>query len=381
MKIYKALICLFLALIIPFLLLAGCSTKKDASPQPEETTESPTSSKPYEPTGDLDPSYRDIFNENGLFKDIKALDYVDMFNYRAIEVPNERHLVSDEVLQSDIDSIMNGLSADNKIMNRAVVDHDRVNIDFVGSVNGIKFEGGSTGGAGTFATIGVDAYIEGFLEQLIGHMPGDSFEIKATFPDDYVEESLKGKEAVFDTTLNYIVDMRLTDHYVMANLSETYGWTNVDEMKDALSNDIKEYNIQQFVKEYFTTKVDIKSVPDEIVKYQENAMLDFYRGYAEYNGVDINTLISYEGFSNTDEFIDAYYETNYSNAASLLVVMAIAEDSGISVNEEDVAGYFAKYESSADYSSYAEQYGWPYLRHNVLCQKVMDYVVENAVLL
>ena len=67
----------------------------------------------------------------------------------------------------------------------------------------MEFEGGSTNGAGTEVTIGVTSYIDNFLEQLIGHKPGETFDIKVTFPDPYERNSeLSGKDAVFTVTIN-----------------------------------------------------------------------------------------------------------------------------------------------------------------------------------
>ena len=68
-------------------------------------------------------------------------------------------------------------------------------IDYVGSIDGVEFEGGSTNGAGTDLTIGSGLYIDDFEEQLIGAHPGDSVEVNVTFPDDYQQEDLQGKES------------------------------------------------------------------------------------------------------------------------------------------------------------------------------------------
>ena len=379
---FKALIYLMLVPAMLLIMLAGCSANTKT---PEDTPETVAPDTPIEPTTDIAPSYRDVFDENGYFKGIKALEFVEMFNYKAIKIPKEKHTVTEEEIQAEVDYMMAELSENNKIFDRPVADGDRVNMDFSGTVDGIKFDGGSTNGAGTDATIGVDAYIEGFLEQLIGHMPGDSFDIKVKFPADYVEESLKGKDAVFATTINYIVDMRLNDHYVMANLSETYGWTTADELLASLRSDMEQYKIKEYVNEYLSTQVTVKSVPDEIVEYQKNAMINFYQEYADYNGVKLDDVISYEGYSNIDELVESYQEVNYENALNLLVILAIAEDEDFLVSEEDVADYFLTYNNSTntsmDYSSYAQQYGWPYLRHNAMCKKVVDYLIDNAVLL
>ena len=85
-----------------------------------------------------------------------------------------------------------------------VEDGDTVNIDYVGSIDGVEFDGGNTQGNGTDLTIGSGRYIDDFEEQLIGAHPGDEVEVTVTFPDDYGNEELNGKEAVFDVTVNGI---------------------------------------------------------------------------------------------------------------------------------------------------------------------------------
>lgn len=85
-----------------------------------------------------------------------------------------------------------------------VEDGDTVNIDYVGSVDGTEFDGGSTDGLGTDLTIGSGSYIDDFEDQLIGSHPGDNVEVTVTFPEDYGISDLNGKEAVFDVTVNGI---------------------------------------------------------------------------------------------------------------------------------------------------------------------------------
>ena len=87
-----------------------------------------------------------------------------------------------------------------------IEDGDTVNIDYVGSIDGVEFEGGSTNGAGTDLTIGSGLYIDDFEEQLIGAHPGDSVEVNVTFPDDYQQEDLQGKDALFQVTINGIYE-------------------------------------------------------------------------------------------------------------------------------------------------------------------------------
>lgn len=85
-----------------------------------------------------------------------------------------------------------------------VADGDTVNIDYVGTVDGVEFDGGSTNGTGTDLVIGSGSYIDDFEDQLIGAHPGDEVQVEVTFPDDYGSQDLAGKDAVFAVTINGI---------------------------------------------------------------------------------------------------------------------------------------------------------------------------------
>ena len=105
---------------------------------------------------------------------------------------------------SDTDSDSAGYSTDASL---TVEDGDTVNIDYVGSVDGVEFEGGSTQGQGTDLVIGSGSYIDDFEEQLIGAHPGDEVNVYATFPDPYNNNpDLSGKEALFEVTINGIYE-------------------------------------------------------------------------------------------------------------------------------------------------------------------------------
>lgn len=81
---------------------------------------------------------------------------------------------------------------------------DTVNIDYTGSIDGTEFDGGSTNGTGTELVIGSGSYIDDFEEQLIGHHPGETVDVTVTFPQDYGQETLNGKDALFQVTINGI---------------------------------------------------------------------------------------------------------------------------------------------------------------------------------
>lgn len=81
---------------------------------------------------------------------------------------------------------------------------DKVNVDYVGSIDGVEFAGGNTRGMGTDLVIGSHTYIDDFEEQLIGHSVGESVDVVVTFPENYGAADLAGKEALFVTKINGI---------------------------------------------------------------------------------------------------------------------------------------------------------------------------------
>ena len=112
---------------------------------------------------------------------------------------------ADSASETDTDTdTAAGYSTDASLI---VEDGDTVNIDYVGSVDGVEFEGGSTQGQGTDLVIGSGSYIDDFEEQLIGAHPGDEVDVYATFPDPYNNNpDLSGKEALFEVTINGIYE-------------------------------------------------------------------------------------------------------------------------------------------------------------------------------
>ena len=111
---------------------------------------------------------------------------------------------TDTTADNSTDTNSAGYSTDTSL---TVEDGDTVNIDYVGSVDGIEFEGGSTQGQGTDLVIGSGSYIDDFEEQLIGAHPGDEVDVYATFPDPYNNNpDLSGKEALFEVTINGIYE-------------------------------------------------------------------------------------------------------------------------------------------------------------------------------
>ena len=329
-------------------------------------------------------SYSAGIDENGFWEGIRALDHVEIFDYHAMEFPPDSYQISDDEMQSEIDAMLASFASGEQVTDRPVANGDTVNIDYVGSIGGVPFDNGSTEEMGTDVTIGVTEYIDDFLEQLIGHMPGETVNVNVTFPANYHAEDLQGKDALFVTVINYIVvtvTPEISDAFVEENLFPYYGWSTVSDVEEGIRSEFKTMGMQQYIQYYFIEEVTVHSVPEQIIEYQEKYMLNYYLRYASYSGMGLDDyLLYYEGISSVEELIEVTRDINTTSAVFYLVIQAIAEDAGFSVTEADLADYFLSNAGTSDYSMEEEEYGLPFLKQNLLCNMVLDYILDNAVL-
>ena len=370
MEYKKRYIPFFIVIAITLALLPGCGSAGE--PKPDDTAI---------PDGF---AYSDGLDENGFWEGVRALDYVELFDYHAIEIPNDIHQISDDVIQTEIDYIIETSPFYKLVKDRGADYGDAVNVDFEGTIDGVPFDSGSTRGLGTDIVIGGPSNIPDFPERLIGHKAGETFDITVTLPDDYLEEDLRGKKALFVTTINHITETvkELTDEYASEILYVTYGWRTAEAALEGIRAEIQRNHVQMYIREYFVTKVDKNRIPAQMVEYQEQAMLEAYRMYAYNYGVELDSYIKdFLGYPDAGALLRGNTDKNVENAAFCLVCQAIAEDAGMSVSEEDLQEFSIGYLGTSDYSFFEEEYGLPYLKQGILCQKVFEYVSRNAVLL
>ena len=323
-------------------------------------------------------------NENGYYADVRALDFVTLpEGYSAMSVPAGFGKAEEADIDAQVEELMAYFPENVKVTDRAVVDGDTVNIDYVGSVDGVEFAGGNTNGMGTDVVAGSTAYIDDFLTQIIGVMPGETINVEVTFPDVYKNNpDLAGKDAVFVTTINYIVEgsivSELTDAFVEKNLSSYFGCTTVEELRTMLGETIVQQQVTNYVLGNLFENAVCKEVPKKITDTQKSLLEKEAESAAELEGIELSEWLAGQGYDSMEAYIAESEELLISTAKQYLIIQAAAEDLYVTVADEDIAAYFSEFMGVEDYTEYVEHYGRGFVAQAVLAEKTCDLLVARA---
>ncbi len=370
----KKIISILLLVVMLCTLFVSCG-KKDLK-DPDDTA-----AENKEETVEFDYSkydYSEGLGEYGWFEGVTALDYVTLPELPVV-VPTTVSTVTDEEIKDEIDAILESYTTSEQLTDRAVADGDTLNMDYVGKIDGVEFGDGSANGA--TVTIGVTQYIDDFLEQLIGHMPGETFDIEVTFPASYpANPDLQNKDAVFTVTINYIegeeIVPELTDAFVAENFSESSGWKTVADLEKYIRETILNQNVTTYVQNYIVDSSNFSEIPDVVYDYQANSMLASYAEYADYYSISIEDMTGGLSIADLLEQNKAGIE---AQAKFSLAVQAISEsDNDLKVTEQAVKSYYLLNFGTEDFSQISETYGEPYLYFVVMNELVIEYLIETV---
>lgn len=360
------------------LSLASCGSSSESASSSSEASVTasfgPASNYDYE---NFD--YSQDIGADGYWEGVRALDYVTLpEDFASVQVSRAEVEPTDEEVQQQIDSVLTSASTTVQVTDRAAANGDTVNLDYLGSVDGVEFTGGAY--SGFDLELGSGYFIDGFEEQIVGHTPGESFDVVVTFPSDYRDSTdadgntvvLAGREAVFQVTLNYISEVsvpELTDEWVADYLGESDGLYSVDELRAYFQNYLYQQNLASAISAYLMENSTFSGCPDVVLNYQVSECLNYYSTNAQYYGLSLDDFITtYLGYQNADALL-AIYETDiYSYCQEALLYQAVAETMGLTATD-------AIY---APYSDYASSYGENYLRMYALVENVMETLCDGA---
>ncbi|MCT4685876.1 trigger factor [Vallitalea sp.] len=310
---------------------------------------------------------------------------VTLGEYKNIEVEKNNIEVTDEDITSEIEKVRDKNSRLVDITDRAVQDNDQVMIDFEGFVDGEPFEGGKA--ENYSLTIGSHSFIDTFEEQLIGKSIGEDVEVNVTFPEDYQQEDLQGKEALFKVKVNEIKYKELpeVDDEFAKDVSE---FDSLDEYKEDIKAKLleqKENTAKSKKQEDVLEKVienATMEIADPMIDLQAENMTNDFATRLQYQGL---SLEQYFGF--TGQNMVTLKETMKTDAEkrikSRLVLEAIAKAEEIEVSEDELKeelqkmaeAYNMEYDKIADTIGEEEKES---IQDDIKNRKALDFIAEQA---
>ena len=297
---------------------------------------------------------------------------ITLGEYKGIPVTVTEPTVTDEEVDAQIQQLLNS-SAEYLEVDREAQLGDQVNIDYKGMVDGKEFDGGTASGASL--KIGSGTFIDGFEDQLIGKMPGETVQVKVTFPKDYQGKEVAGKDAVFETTINYIDETpKLTDKFVKEKLSDRYGYTTVKEMKKTIRDEIFKTNKTDYIWNHMIEKSKFKEIPDELINDRVDVLVNGLKAQLKASNYTLKDYLSAYGIEDETTLRDQYKSSCESTVKVFLIADAIAADKKISVTDEDVKAYF----NGEDTAQYEKQYSKAYINRIVLNNLVIQEIEKNV---
>ncbi len=311
----------------------------------------------------------------------------DVKDYTGVEyVPASREITQEDI-DGAIESFCNNNAETIEDKTSSIADGDKVNISYVEKVDGADY---NTNEDYTL-TVGEDALGTGFDDNLIGVLPGTSKTITISYPDDYADEGVAGKDAVYEVTVNYISVTNIpeyTDELVKKATNEEY--TTTDDYTKYLTDDLQSKK-NDSADEADRTSV-LKAIIDKTVyeKYPENEAQDYVESIlnniqsASTNyGIDMQTYLMYfYGYTTEPDFLEFLTTTVEAVMKEKIVVCDIADKENIIPTDDEIKkckaemmeknqvedeAEFDKYYTSSDIFFYATE------------EKVLDYLMNSAV--
>lgn len=318
--------------------------------------------------------------------DVTVKPEVILGDYKSIEIEKVEYNVTDEDVEKELKTIqeMNARIVD--VGDRETKEGDIVNIDFEGYIDGEEFEGGTA--ENQELTLGQNTFIEGFEEQLIGKKKGEKVDVKITFPEDYFEESLRGKEALFKVTVNEIKEKELPilDDEFAKDVSE---FDTLEEYKQSirekLEKEAKEKEQVEIENKIVEKLVELSEmdVPEVMIENQiENEVGEFdYR--LKMQGLSIDQYLQLTN-STLDDFKDQVRPVAEKKVKADLVLEAVAKAEKLEATDEDVdkeLERLAKEYNLEDVEKFKEDMkksDLEYLKAGIIRDKTIELLVSNT---
>lgn len=311
---------------------------------------------------------------------------VKLGEYKGVKVKEVKAEVTDEQVDAEIASAAerNARWVD---VERAAQEKDKVIIDYSGSVDGVKFEGGTADNQAL--ELGSHTFIEGFEEQLIGMSKNEEKDINIKFPEDYRATELAGKDAVFHVVLHDVKTKEmpeLNDDFAQ-DVSEfdTFAEYIADVRKKLQENADHQakHELESAVLEEVVKATQLE-LPDCMIENQIDHQMQQIEYSLMYQGMKLADYLEMTG-TKIEDLRAQYRDDAEKSVRSQLAVEAIMKAEGIEATEEqvkeDIAARAERAKKDADeYAKTLKEEQLSYIKENLAYDNTVRFLVENAVI-
>ncbi|NMA87160.1 MAG: trigger factor [Tissierellia bacterium] len=310
----------------------------------------------------------------------------ELGDYKNIEIEKIEYNVSDEDVEMELKTIQEMNARIIVAEDRETKEGDILTIDYEGYVDGEQFEGGTA--ENQELTLGSDTFIPGFEEQLIGKNKNDEVEVKVNFPEEYFEESLEGKEAIFKVTIHEIKEKELPvlDDEFAIDVSEFDTLAEYKEdLRQNLEKELKEREKVEIENAVVDKIVELSNVeiPDVMVENQiENEIRQFAYSL-QMQGLELEQYFQFTN-SNLEDFKAQVEPVAKEKVRADLVLDAISKEEGIEISDEDVdmeLERLAKEYMTEDIEKFKEDMkkgDLEFLKKGIIREKTIELLVSNV---
>ena len=310
---------------------------------------------------------------------------VTLGEYKGVEVKKEHTLVTEDDVNAEIEKERNKQAAEVSVDDRAVAEGDTVNLDYSGSVDGVKFAGGTA--EGQTLKIGSHTFIPGFEEQMVGMNIGEEKDLNVTFPTEYHAPDLAGKEAVFHVKVNGITETQLPalDDDFAKDISEF-------DTLDAYKADVRaklEAQAAERDNNAFTNAVIEKvmanatvEIPDAMVERQIDSMVRNFEARLAQQGLKLADFMKYTG-QDEKSFRNQYRDQAEKSVRANLVLEAVENVEKFEAAEEEIDAEIEKFakqigQNVEDLKKNLTEGDREYFKADVIRDKAVKFLCDNA---
>ena len=304
--------------------------------------------------------------------------------YKDLEVSVEASKeVTDEEVDAKLENERKNL-AELVVKEGAAENGDTVVIDFVGSVDGVEFDGGK--GENHSLELGSGQFIPGFEDQLVGAKSGDEVEVKVTFPEDYQATDLAGKAAVFVTKVNEVKakEVPALDDELAKDLDDEVD--TLDELKAKYRKELeaaKEIAFDDAVEgaalDLAVENAEIVELPAEMVENEVHRAMNEFMGNLQRQGISPEMYFQITG--TTQEDLRKQYEADSDKRVKTnLVIEAVAAAEGFDATDEEIQKEINDLaaEYNMEVSQVSELLSPEMLKHDIAMKKAVEVITSSA---